>query len=69
LEDHGEGRRREESLRSRSGCAPRRLAPRTWPASLAAASAGEVIVACHRHPLERTGRIGPTSERGDTRQY
>ena len=45
LADHGDGRRREESLRSRSGAprssrgAARRLAPRTWPASLAATSA------------------------------
>ena len=43
LEDHRDGRRREESLRSRSGCAPRRLAPRTWPPSLAATSAGEIV--------------------------
>ena len=39
LEDHRDGRRRDESLRSRSGFAPRRLAPGPGPSRPAAASA------------------------------
>jgi hypothetical protein len=41
LEDHGDGSRRAESLRTLSGCAARRLAPGPWPSSPAAASVRE----------------------------
>ena len=50
LADHRDGRRRDESLRSRSGCAPRRLAPGPGPARLAAACGVRVVDSVSRLP-------------------
>ena len=58
LADHREGRRREESLRARSGFAARRLAPGPWPARLAAAEETSAV-GFHRTRLSAAdGRVG-----------